>query len=179
MKKSTITIVIGVSVVFLLVSFLLVYHFGSLKHIEDTNGDQTKLTSIKLADKVTMRDRGVEVLSSLKQSGAKSGVTNWYANVDYDTTKISTRKFSGIKTVQATYVKEDDTLQIVIDNKLKSGNLEIVIVDPNNQIIKEIPVNTIEVVEIDETVEGVYRVLIGGESANFIITCERMIFSSQ
>lgn len=176
MRKSIIigSVVLGILIV---LGFALTIYFSRfIKHIEDTNGDQTELVTINLSDEIQKkREIYVSTVASRRYSGGSSQVIGRLKDKDFDTLNYTVKKFSGVQTLLATQLNENETLQLTIDNKLKGGNLEIVIVDPNNQIIQEVPVNTIETIQIDATRKGTYRVVIGGESANFTIEINRQI----
>ena len=174
MRKSIIigSVVLGILIV---LGFALTIYFSRfIKHIEDTNGDQTELVTINLSDEI-QKTRNLSTVASRRYSGGSSQVIGRLKDKDFDTLNYTVKKFSGVQTLLATQLNENETLQLTIDNKLKGGNLEIVIVDPNNQIIQEVPVNTIETIQIDATRKGTYRVVIGGESANFTIEINRQI----
>ena len=83
-------------------------------------------------------------------------------------------KFSGTMKFHCSDLDEGDTLVLTITSNLTSGNLEIIIIDADYNIIETVAVNTTETVTINaENTE--YFVVAGGESAEFEMTITREI----
>jgi len=174
-NQKIILLIIFIGIIITIILYFTLFNF---KHIEDTNGDLTNLVSINLSDvKVINNARYREEFSSYSYDGNKSGVINKYINLDYDYLKFKAKKFSGVKEIQATKVEKNEKLIIEIKSELKSGNLEIIVLSPNNTIIENVEINSTIQVIINGTIEGIYKVVIGGESAEYNIEVNRNIIN--
>jgi hypothetical protein len=164
--------ILGISLIVVIVYFSLFNY----KHIEDTNGAVTNLETIHLSDKdVTNRIRYLESFSGHTYSGSQSGVKGKFDEQDYDFMKYKTKKFSGVKVVHATKVKNHMKLVLEIESELKSGNLEIIVVGPNHELIEQVEINSKKQIVINSTIEGDYLIIIGGESAQYRLEIKRYI----
>lgn len=174
-KKIVIIAISGLFLFFIAIAIGILYLF-SQGQIEDTNGSLTELTTINLIEEVQNNTFTSSWASTTRRySGNTSGVNPRYEDEDYDYIKYKVNKMSGVDTLQATMAKRNERLSIEIDCQLKRGNLEIIIVDPNNELVKKVTTffNGQEIVTIEHTLEGMYRVIVGGESAEFTMIIER------
>ena len=172
MGRNQIIGVFGLCIAIILTLVLLIFFTGQ-DHIEDMNGEDTALVTINLGVSVKKQNHYRSYLVSVINSGNGSGVVGEYEDVDYDGVKFKAKKQSGVMTLHATKVNNNSTLHLTIKSILNSGNLEIVIVDPTNEIVETVPINKEESVTITNTIEGLYRVVIGGESADVNIEVKR------
>jgi hypothetical protein len=68
-----------------------------------------------------------------------------------------------------------EELVLTITSTLTSGNLEIAVVDPDDNVVQFVEVNSTVTVTISSTIAGEYFVIIGGESAEVEIDITRDI----
>jgi len=178
MNKNPKILLIIMIIIVIIISIIIFFTIFRFKHIEDKNGDRNNLVSINLSDiKVINSTKYREDFSSYTYDGNKSGVTNDFKNLDYDYIKFQAKRLSGVKIIQATKVEENQKLIIEFDSEIKSGNLEIIVLAPNNVIIENIEVNSTRQVNINNTIEGIYKVVIDGESAEYKIEINRTIIN--
>lgn len=177
MNKKKLIIIIGLTGLFVILSFTLYFILFSFKHIEDTDGSITELETIELIDMVNAKDKYKANNNRLQYSGSTTGVEEARNNNDYDFIEFRSSKLSGIKTIQTTNIEENQRLIIEIENELSKGNLKIIIVSPDHSIVETIEPNTNQIIEIDNTITGYYRVVVGAESADVTIRINRTIRS--
>ena len=98
-------------------------------HIRDTNGTNTNLARIDLADKIENdKFTYTSTPEGIMKTGTSSGVEG--SNVDYKGITYNVKKITGVKLVQETYLAEGEELQITLATELVEGNIEIVILSP-------------------------------------------------
>jgi hypothetical protein len=162
--------------ILIIVSFVLVLGLsGCMDHIEDTNGDDTSLETFTIQEKL---DEGTFSTRGSSSTTVCSGGTTYammYEEIDCGYLSQSYGIFSGVSKVHATDMFDGETLTFVITTTIDAGNLEVVIVDPNDDIVATIAVNGTATYTIDNTIDGIYFVVIGGESAEFSIEIDRTI----
>ena len=135
----------------ILLSFLLV-GCKSFSHIEDINGDDTKIATITEEEKI--KNNGHISFMSIISSNSKDNEINGSVKVD---------KFSGVKEIEKI---RKNLATYTFDIKINSGNFEVIIVS-NNEIIYSSyeDVNPVVIVTNDTQ-----KLKIVGESANFELT---------
>ena len=135
----------------ILLSFLLV-GCKSFSHIEDINGDDTKIATITEEEKI--KNNGHISFMSIMSSNSKDNEINGSVKVD---------KFSGVKEIEKI---RKNLATYTFDIKINSGNFEVIIVS-NNEIIYSSyeDVNPVVIVSNDTQ-----KLKIVGESANFELT---------
>lgn len=157
----------------LVISLILVFSLtGCMDHIEDSNGDDTALASFSIQaelDSGTISSRGS--YSSASYSGGTTYAT-MYEEIDYDNISMSYNIFSGITKIQATEVNEGDSFNLSADFEIFSGNLEVVIVSPLGEVLAQFTEENNAYTLVD-CIDGIYFVIIGGESAKFDISIQR------
>ncbi len=159
---------------FICMILVLYFVLFSFNHIQDTNGKLTNLVTIDIEEEIKKEVTLYKSnYSTLRCSGGSTGIKGELKEVDRDTIKYSTKKISGVKTLQATLMNNGESLSIKVNSNLTMGNLVIVIVDSNNNIIKEVTLNEEEIVNITSTEEGIYKVICGAESAKFDVVIQR------
>lgn len=146
-----------------------------MSHIEDINGDDTSLASIDLASKI--ESGSYSSRSSLSSTYYSGDSTYCFLDddIDYDNMDITYGLISGVTKLQCSDMSQGETLTLTINSTLTEGNLEIVVVGPNNTIVETVAVNEIVTVTIPSTDEGEYFVVIGAESAKVSIEIDREI----
>lgn len=144
-------------------------------HIRDTNGENTKLVSISNDDFLSVKYNSTVFLSSYEKSGANTQISNELKDYDSEFIKFSAEKISGIIPLQATKIEKDKTFKIHIETILKSGNLSIAVITPNNEIFKILEANKEETIIIPKSEEGIYQVKLGGESAKCNVYIQRIV----
>ncbi|XFA99793.1 hypothetical protein ACAG96_04190 [Candidatus Izemoplasma sp. B36] len=159
---------------FILLFFLAFALTGCMEHIEDTNGDDTSLSSFTIQEKLdsgTISSRGS--YSSASYSGSTTFAT-MYEDIDYDNITMSYDIFSGVSKIHATEVDDDDIFTISVIYEIISGNFEVALVNPNGLVIFQFTEEN-NSFTVNNAIEGIYFVIIGGESAEFDIDISRNI----
>jgi hypothetical protein len=105
------------------------------EHIEDTNGENTNLTTItmeKLAGKTI----------SIRSSGFSKNITrknitilSQHADIDVDSLVMKGGLASGIGNLMATELKQGQKLRIDCKASVESGNLGIIMISPDNEVL--------------------------------------------
>ena len=176
MSRNGIVVITSIVITFFL---LLAITSTNFNHIEDTNGALTDLVTIHLNEVATSESySSMEFMSSYTYSGDTTGIAKDYEQWDHDYLRHSANKISGVKVIQATKVASSGRLLIDISSEIDNGNFEIAIISPQHEIMLTIPINTFQRVRIDTTMEGIYIVVIGAESAKYRIEVERHIQTS-
>ena len=139
-----------------LLTIIFLFILVGCSHIEDTNGtDDHSLVTLTDADFLR---------------GYSSGVSNMSVSKTVnEMTSFSVKKFSGISVLERKIRASGEDLEIRTDTGLASGNLRICVVRDNEEIVAEIDVNGNDEILI-ENANGVYTIVIGGESADFSFT---------
>lgn len=141
---------------FLFLLLLLISLNGcSLRHIEDTNGEDD-FTVTQITDEKIIKDSQYLSYRSIRNSNGNE-------------TNIKIEKMSGVMRLQTIKV-QNESLVYNIDSTVNSGNFRIVIVH-DKKIIHDIEINTQTIIEIPNAI-GEYILKIVGESANF-----KMVYS--
>ncbi len=159
---------------FILIFFLVFALTGCMEHIEDINGDDTSLDSFTIQEKLdsgTISSRGS--YSSASYSGGTTFAT-MYEDIDYDNISMSYDLFSGVSKIHATEVDDDDIFTISVIYEIISGNFEVALVNPNGLVIFQFTEEN-NSFTVNNAIEGIYFVIIGGESAEFDIDISRNI----
>ena len=135
----------------ILLSFLLV-GCKSFSHIEDINGDDTKIATITEEEKI--KNNSHISFMSIMSSNSKNNEINGSVKID---------KFSGVKEIEKI---RKEIVTYTFDIKINSGNFEVIVVS-NNEIIYSSyeDVNPVVIVTNDTQ-----KLKIVGESANFELT---------
>ena len=135
---------------------LVLFSLTGCSHIEDTNGaDDHSLVTLTDADFLKGYHSGVTSMSVSQTVG--------------EMTSLSVKKFSGITILEKKIRASGKDIEIKTDTALAEGNLRICIVRDNEEIVAEIDINGNDEICI-ENANGVYSIVIGGESANFAFT---------
>ena len=143
-------------------------------HIEDTNGDDPSLVTItreELAAKsITHTASGVSTTSN-RNMVSSIGMRD---DNDVDFLRLKGGKTSGVKTVMLTTLNENEKLTINCETTVASGNLAVVLLSPDYEILYEFAVGEPDGCILTETDPGDYVVRIGTESFSGEITLERI-----
>ena len=134
-----------------LLSFLLV-GCKSFSHIEDINGDDTKIATITEEEKI--KNNSHISFMSIMSSNSKNNEINGSVKID---------KFSGVKEIEKI---RKEIVTYTFDIKINSGNFEVIVVS-NNEIIYSSYDNVNPVVIVSNDTQ---KLKIVGESANFELT---------
>lgn len=135
----------------ILLSFLLV-GCKSFSHIEDINGDDTKIATITEKEKI--KNNSHISFMSIMSSNSKNNEINGSVKID---------KFSGVKEIEKI---RKEIVTYTFDIKINSGNFEVIVVS-NNEIIYSSYDNVNPVVIVSNDTQ---KLKIVGESANFELT---------
>ncbi|MDW7655954.1 MAG: hypothetical protein SCM11_02140 [Bacillota bacterium] len=135
-------------------------------HIEDTNGDDPSLVTIS-------RENMVDKSMSWTASGVSTVTKRYhitcntfYEDIDVDYLEKSNGKISGIANIMATELKEGQTLTIACETGVKSGNIAVILLSPDGEILYDFEIDAYEEVTViaDQTGTGIYMIRIGTES---------------
>ena len=161
MKK---TIVLLITVVLLI---------SACSHVEDTNGDDTKLVTIS-EEKLIGTSIG-QTTSGVSRTSTRSNITTVgiHEEFDLDYTELSGGKTSGIGNILATELNKGDTLLIECESAVVEGNLQIVLISPSNELIYKFTTGEYDTVEFSATEDGDYILRMGSESFNGVIIAAR------
>jgi hypothetical protein len=134
------------------------------KHIDDTNGDVYDLETFTEEDllgvTISMVGSGASITSS-RHNFTTLGI---YADLDFDYFKMDGGKYSGIKNLLVVELKVGESATYEVKSMVESGNLALVFIDPNRELIKQIAVNTSDTLIITALIDGVYFLRMGAES---------------
>ena len=162
MKKIYI-IVIALVIIILFISwrFIVNITFESNKNYVELSDEQL----------VELDDEYHFFLTTHKHGGNSTGVPNG-RDIDYDFLIVNTGKLDGLYTLQATQMKENESVQFVIHIEMESGNGFAYLVSPDNDIIQKFNEKD-NVILIDNAKEGVYLIRIIGDELKGSISVER------
>ena len=147
---------------------------SGIEHIEDINGpDNTSLAVISLDDFVSGNNHYTASHIGYSENGEQTKVSGSLDEVDFDKCSWSSRKVSGIRTVQATQT-DADSMTLIIGSTLNSGNMEIIIV-VDGKCYQQISVNGVETITLDNIAGKLVLVKMAAESADMHVAVERII----
>ncbi len=154
---------------------ILIISLTACSQIEDTNGDDTTLVTIddeKLAS-TSISSSG----SGVSSNSVRNNITliNSDEEIDFDSLTMDGGPISGVSDIMATGLEEGQYLAIYVESEIREGNLEIVLLSPDNEILYHFDTNGEDVVEIPLGISGTYNVRIGVESFIGNIYVERII----
>ena len=142
--------------VLFILTILALFSFTACSHIEDTNGAEDH-SPVTLTDEDFLK-------------GYNSGISYMFSSKTINhMTEINVKKFSGNEILERKIRASGEDLNINTDTGLAAGNLRICIVRNNKEIVAEIDIHGNDEILI-ENADGVYTIVIGGESANFAFT---------
>lgn len=136
----------------ILLSFLLVGCQGYITHIEDINGDDTRIATISDEDKIKMNSH--ISFMSIMSSTSKNNEINGSVKID---------KFTDVKEIEKI---RKNLATYTFDIKINSGNFEVIIVS-NDEIIYSSYEDVNPVVIVSDAKQ---KLKIVGESADFELT---------
>ena len=139
--------------------------------IEDTNGiDNYSLQQLTDVDFLDLYGKNTAYHISESNSGLSSGPVECPL-YDYDEIRYKAKTFTGIKTLQSTNAYTQ-TLEIVVDSKIKKGNGRIVVVI-DNEIYDDFVINSVSKITIPNALNKKIYVVVGGESAEIELKITR------
>lgn len=138
---------------------------GGTKHIEDSNGESKELAVITDSDIQEGAYGSLFFMSSHESKGHNtSGVRGKYEDEDNDYSRLSAKKFSGIKTANVCKGTGAD-VTFTVEATVTNGNFKIVIMDEDNQILHVVPIDEKTTVTVSTEADKLYFVKYVGESA--------------
>jgi len=146
---------------------------GCMEHIEDTNGEDTALVTFTIQEKLDAGSFSSRGSSSTTICSGGTTYSMMYEEIDCNYMYVSYGLFSGMEKIQATDATDGETIEFIITPLLTSGNLEVVLVDPEDQIIATFPVNQTTTYTVDNATDGLYFIIVGGESTAYTIEIDR------
>ncbi len=167
--KKGILLFFGLMVAIVVIAFL---SFDK-SHIEDTNGDLTTLETMTTNDiaknwyDYNAKNLCIRTTSSSECSyiSGSSG-SGPHEDTKYDA-KYSATLLSGTIFIRAIRINSGEQLIISLTTELTSGNMEVILMDPDGNIEHEFLLNTTDSISLSNTTIGYYYVIMGGESAEF------------
>ncbi len=148
-------------------------HIGS-SHIEDINGtEDPSLAVITREDFISVNNNNKATLTSGSQTGVQTNVSGRLGDCDYSRCSVSAKKASGIYTLQATQT-DANSITLNVESTLSSGNMEIIVVI-DGEYYQHIPVNSKQIIVLEDVAEKLVLVKMATESAEVNIVVEREI----
>lgn len=142
-------------------------------HIEDTNGNDTSLVTFSMEDlagkSISRTQSGVSTVSERN----RITINTQFEEIDLDYLELSGGITSGISNLMATELKAGQSLTIACESGVKSGNLAIVLISPDSQILHEFPTGKYDEVTITAETDGKYFIRSGCESFTGVILLSR------
>ncbi len=144
---------------------------------EDTNGEEDHSLAVITEDYIRSDDTECYcVIYFLNTDGDKS-----YADKDYthDADKVEASAespMSGVSIIQRTYGKEE-TVVFSVDCKRTKGNLRIVLLDEDSNIIHDFDISGESEYKVENAKGKAYEIRAVGESAEFEISASREFVS--
>ncbi len=152
----------------LILAIPFIYDKYTIDQIEDTNGADSALVSFKIKD-YKSGDKFIAENDSVASSGFSSKKNaDLKQKADFDRIYYSSDKFSGMKVLQETEASGGVTFSII--SEIQEGNFEIAIFH-DDKGLKVLRAGESEKITFGEA--GVYRVIIGGESAKGYVAVQR------
>lgn len=140
--------------------------------IEDINGEQdTSLAVITRDELLTLENHYSAFYNFSKQEGEQTKVTGTLRNCDYEECSYSTKKISGVMTLQSTKT-EAEQLTLDISSRLEKGNIRIVIL-VDGDYYTDVPINQTAKVTLTDISEKTVALKFGAESAALQISVKR------
>lgn len=168
----------------LLLSIIIIVAFGILlsgcaSHIEDpdpSNFDLKTITPDNLVDtSISFTSSGVSTVSKRYNIT----IVTQHEKIDLDYYRMSGGNSSGVKNLLATSLKQGQTLRLQCQSKVDKGNLALVLLSPERQILHRFSINTLDQYQFKAEKSGIYFVRIGAESFSGEIAIERHFPFSQ
>ena len=169
-------IVAGIMALIVLVVALVITvgNFIDSKQIEDTNGaENTSLAVITFEDFVSINNNYSASHSTYSDKGNQTKVPRTLDDVDYDRCGWSSKKISGIRTLQATQT-DANSMTLTIESTLNSGNMEIIIVI-DGEYYQHVTINSKQTIVLENIAGKLVLVKMAGENADMRSVVERSI----
>ena len=165
-------IAVCVSAVVVSVAVLLLTLFSPSADIEDANGsNNTDLAVIGMNEILSDVDEYSSYLNRATQKGLQTNISGRLSKYDYQECSFACKKISGIKTLQATKVTQEQ-LTLEFSSQLDAGNLEIVII-VNGEYHSNVPINQYVSVVLTEMAGKTVIVKLAAESATLNVSVKR------
>lgn len=153
----------------LLLSIPFIYNRFTIAQIEDSNGADTAIVTFHIED-YKIGDKFVGKNDAIATDGSSSKKNaELKKDADYDKIYYTFEKFSGMKVLQETEVTEAVTITIL--SKIEEGNFEIAIFK-DGVFLKVLKAD--ENTKITFSEAGIYRIVVGGESAKGSVALQRV-----
>ena len=162
--------------IYLLVIILIFVAFStSCGDIEDTNGDSTQLVTIDM-DKLTGNSIGGSS-SGFSSHTIRNNITiiTLHEEIDFDSLRRTGGKSSGVFNILATEVKEGETLTIHCNTAVDIGNIGMVLISENYELIYEFEIGQSDSCTVTAPETQEYLVRLGAESFSGMIEVSRVI----
>ena len=164
----------GVACVALLLFGWLSFAFrfiGNVK-IEDNNGDQISSLGVITVDEVLSTETSYySSMNSYTYSGYSTNVDDSLEDYDKEHCTFKSRSMSGIKTLQATKISQDE-LTLDITQDLQTGNAEIFII-VDGVLYERLSCDQNQSITLTDISNKTVIVRLGAESANISVSISR------
>jgi hypothetical protein len=163
----------GIIVAILLIIVFVVLSSNSMAHVDDINGDEITLNTLRVNEVLGTGyvSNGVTEYTS----GGITGVSMMYEDYDYDSVTYSTTKLSGAKVLSSSLLSARDVLSLSIELYLYSGNMELMITDEDFDVVYTFDLQTNMAYSFTALDAGEYYLVVVGESANFDMDITREV----
>lgn len=153
---------------------LLEMFFSPTINIEDTNGiNNTNLTMITIDEILSSSDEYSAKIVTFSNSGEQTNVTGRLKGVDYDRCSFSSKKISGVKTLQATK-SNSESMTLEIQSNLTAGNMAIIIMIDGNYH-SHVKLNQTDTIVLDDIAGKTVLIKLAAESAQVEVLVSRSI----
>lgn len=162
-----------------IICFVIMLSFTSCGTIEDTNGEEDKSLAVITDYKLSQSISGSISVGNSRKSGSQSiyrasdGTNLSDDEYDFDNIEFSFTRLNGTQKAMITYLKKGQKLTIKISSNISKGNFTGVLLDPDKVILKKIAADEDAVISITAEIEGDYKFIIAGESAEGSIKINR------
>lgn len=146
---------------------------GCAAHIDDPDPTTTTLKTLTLEN---LADASISYTSSGVSTASKRyniTIVTQHEKIDLDYYKMSGGTSSGVNSILATSLKEGQTLRIKCQSKVEKGNLALIVLSPDREILHQFIINAVDQYEFTADKNGIYFVRIGTESFSGEIELER------
>ena len=172
----TTIVLVAVMVLALVPTIIIIANSGAQKPLEipDENGAEDYSLAVLTSKEICAEfpKYSCRVYGMVKMDENRS---NMEENSAYDADKIvaeAAAEFSGVAVLQKTYGKEDK-LTFTVNCERTKGNMRVVLVDKNLNVIHEFDLGESSVYELANAKGKSYEIRIACESAEFNVTVER------
>ncbi len=146
---------------------------GCAGHIEDSNGEDTALVTITYEELAGNSISNISSGVSTTRERYNYTILTQHEDIDLDYLEMAGGKTSGVVNLMATALEAGAELTIACESSVEEGNIAIVLLSPDNEILHEFAIGEYEEVTITAQTDGEYLVRMGCESFSGTIILAR------